>query len=367
MSKLEKVLGNAGIRFLKGFVLEKDIDPSDIDHSNIKNVLIVVRHQIGDMLCAVPMMRSVRSFYTNARITLVTKDSAKFEEIFSGNNSPVDEIFLYEHGLEKYLELLTRLREKNFDLAIVPSTVTFSATNHMLAYYSHAKVRVGVKSMDYLPNKVNYLLNLKNDFQWDTKKIHQVERNLDVIRQANITVSESKIDLTVKPENEILAEEFVRGNFSDMSKPVFGFHAGAAKPQNVWPQEKFSELAELLYKRYNASFVFSEGPADGEYVNRLKLALKDRNEKIKFAVYKGDLLNLAAIIKKLGLFVSNDTGIMHLASGFDVPVIGLFGPTKAYEWGPIGSRSASVQAKGGEISNLDVKTVYETCLALISV
>jgi len=58
---------------------------------------------------------------------------------------------------------------------------------------------------------------------------------------------------------------------------------------------------------------------------------------------------------------------MHQAYGFEMPVIGLFGPTKAYEWGPIGSRNASVQAKGGEMGSLDVKTVYETCLAQISV
>lgn len=367
MSKIEKVLGNAGIKFLKGFVLEKDIDPSLIYHSQVKNILIVVRHLMGDMLCTVPMMRSVRAFYPNAKITLVTKKSTRFEEIFTDNNSPVDEVHLYEHGLENYLNLLTGLREKDFDLAIVPSTVTFSATNHMLGYYSHAKIRVGVKSMDYLPNKVNYLLNVKNDFYWDTKKVHQVERNLDIIRQANIEASVTKIDLSVKPENAAFAEEFFRENFPEKNRPVIGFHSGAAKAQNVWPQEKFAELAELLYNKYHPYFFISEGPADAAYVKEFVSNLNKRNSEIKPFVYKGGLLNTAANLLKLSLFISNDTGIMHLAAGFDVPLVGLFGPTKAYEWGPIGTKKAGIQAKGGEIKNLDVETVYETCLAQISV
>lgn len=367
MSKIEKVLGDAGLKFLKGFVLENDINPSEIDHTSIKNILIVVRHQMGDMLCAVPMMRSLRSFYPEAHISLVTKGSIKFNEIFTGNNSPVDEVHLYEHGFENYLDLVKKLREKPIDLAIVPATVSYSATNHMLAYYSNAKIRVGVKSMDYLPNKVNYLLNVKNDFLWDTKKIHQIERNLDIIRQINIEVSETKIRLFVKPENEAFADEFFRENFSDISRPVIGFHTGAAKIQNVWPQEKFAELAKSLYNKYNAYFYISEGPSDSEYVKEFISCFSRSGNVIKPVVHKGDLMNTAAIIKKLSLFVSNDTGIMHLAAGFDVPLVGLFGSTKAYEWGPLGDKKASIQAKTEKIINLDIDTVYETCMALISV
>ena len=75
------------------------------------------------------------------------------------------------------------LRDKRIDLAIVPSSVIFSATNHLIAYYSQAKFRVGVRSKDFEPNKIGYTLNIKNDFLWDSKKVHQIERNLDVIRQ----------------------------------------------------------------------------------------------------------------------------------------------------------------------------------------
>jgi ADP-heptose:LPS heptosyltransferase len=75
----------------------------------------------------------------------------------------------------------------------------------------------------------------------------------------------------------------------------------------------------------------------------------------------------AANISKTALFISNDTGIMHLASGFDIPVIGLFGPTNAYEWGPIGKNKASIQASGGNIKNIEIIKVFETSMTCLSV
>jgi ADP-heptose:LPS heptosyltransferase len=58
---------------------------------------------------------------------------------------------------------------------------------------------------------------------------------------------------------------------------------------------------------------------------------------------------------------------MHLAAGFDIPVIGLFGPTNAFEWGPIGKNKAAIQASGGNINNIDVLNVIETSIPYLSV
>ena len=367
MSKLEKVLGDFGLKIFKGFVLEKDITPSPEMFNDIKSILIVVRHQLGDMLCSVPMMRSVRKKFPGALITLVTKRSTGFKEIFENNNPPVDDIIMYEYGFENFINTIKNIRDKKPELAIVPSSVIFSATNHLFGYYSQAKYRVGVRSKDYEPNKIGYTLNIKKDFLWDSKKVHQIERNLDVIRQIGITPEENRLLLTINSEQQKFAVEFYEKNFPDKKRIVIGLHPGAAKEGNIWPYEKFAGLMDMLYNRTGAYFYVSEGPADTKCVNELERILKEKFSYIEYAKYCGEIMKNAANISKTGLFISNDTGIMHLASGFDIPVIGLFGPTKAYEWGPVGTKKASIQASGGKIKNIEITDVLETCMTYLSV
>mgnify|MGYP001175546127 CR=1 FL=1 len=367
MGKFEKAFGDIALKFYKGFVLEKDIDPLNIDHSQVKNILIVLRHQMGDMLCALPMMRSIRCHFPDSKITLVTKSSTNFNEIFTGNDSPADEVFLYEHGLEKYLELVKELRLRKFDLAVVPSTVVFSATNHFFAYNAYAKYRVGVKSKDFEPNKVSYLLNVKSDFLWDSKKVHQIERNLDIIRQLKVPVAETSIKLKVNSAQNEFADNFIRESFPGNGGPIIGFHLGAGKPGNVWPAERFAELANLLHEAKNAAFFISEGPADGNYVSKFREIMGAKYPVVKYAVHKGEIMNNAAIISKLRLFVTNDTGIMHIASGFDVPLIALFGPTPAFEWGPIGAAKIAIQGAASSINSIDIRHVFETTMKYLSV
>ncbi len=367
MSKVEKILGDIGLKIFKGFVLEKDVSPSQDELSKVKNILIIVRHQLGDMLCSVPMIRSIRNYYPEAVITLATKNSTHFKEIFDNNNSPVDNVILYEHGFEKFIELIKILRDKKPELAIVPSSVIFSASNHLMAYYSQAKYRVGVRTKDFEPNKIGYTLNIKKDFLWDSKKVHQIERNLDVIRQLGISTYENFIKLSLTQEQQKFASDYYLSNFPDNTRKVIGFHPGAAKVQNVWSHEKFAELMELLYKRRNAYFYISGGPDDRKYIENLEKILKERYPYIMYSIYKGELMKNAANISKTALFISNDTGIMHLAAGFDIPVIGLFGPTNAFEWGPVGKNKAAIQASGGNINNIDVLNVLETSIPYLSV
>lgn len=366
MGNFERVFANAALKIFKGFVLEKDIDPSEIDHSTIKNILIVVRHQMGDMLCTLPMIRSVRNFYPEAHIILVTKKATSFDKIFSDNNSPVDEVKYYESGFENFLNLVKELKDRKIDLAIIPSTVTFSATNHLIAYYSYSRYRIGVRSKDYEVNRIGYTLNIKNDFLWDLNKVHQVERNLDIIRQLKISTSESKINLSLRDENTEFAEKFFAGNFPDRNRIVIGIHPGAGKKANTWPAEKFAGLAILLLKKFNPYFFISEGPSDSEYTSVLEKLLNMQNG-LEYSKLTNELANTMAILKKLDLFITNDTGIMHLCSGFQTPIIALFGPTRASEWGVIGDKKVSIQAQNDNIDNIDIHTVYETALKLLNV
>jgi ADP-heptose:LPS heptosyltransferase len=335
-----------------------------IDKAEVKNLLVVIRHQMGDMLCAAPMIRSLRKAFPAVRITLVTKASTNFSQIYQNDSSLADEVFKYENGFENFINLIKDLRDKRFDIAVVPSTVACSVTNHLIAYYSQARIRAGVTCFDEVDNETAFLLNVKKEFAWRRNKVHQIERNLDIIRQLNINPSEKLI--RISSEQNEFTKKFAEINFPDKNRLIIGLHPGAGKPENTWSPEKFAELASRLCEKRSCYIYISEGPDDTAYVNKLVQLLKEKYNLQNFTRHKGLLLNNIVLIDLCGVFITNDTGIMHIASGIEnLPVIALFGPTNAYEWGPLGKNKISIQSSSGKINDIAVENVYNEAVSFL--
>ncbi len=319
---------------------------------------------MGDTLCATPMVSSLRKFYPDAKIILVTKASTRWKEIFKQNNI-VDEVKIYENGFENFVNLIKELQEEKIDVAVIPSTVVFSVTNHLIAHYSKAKIKVGVASINEMDNPAAFILNVKNHFMWETNKTHQIERNLEVIRQLNINPPETRIQTQLTEEEKKYASDFIRNHF-DSSKILVGFHPGAAIEENVWSFENYARLANMLDEKFGVNIFISEGPDDAKYVSSLESYLKSKYLQINFAKHKGELMNNTAIIEHCKLFITNDTGVMHIASGLDVSLIALFCPGKAYQWGPIGENKFSVQSKNNNIDSIEVEQVFEISFKILN-
>jgi len=363
---IEKPLGDFFLHIFKFFIPPQSSHFRNIEPEEVKNILVIIRHMMGDFLCATPMIRSLRAQYREAKITLVTKSSTNYDLIFKNDKSLADDVYYFEYGLENFINLVKELREKKFDVAVIPSTVVFSATNHLFGYYSSAKIRAGVNSINYYDNRVSYLLNVKKDFSWESGRVHQIERNLDIIRQLGFEPAEKRIRININSESAEFAEKFFAEKFTDRSRPVIGFHPGAGKADNTWAGEKFAELSTLLKKEFNSYTFISEGPSDKAFVEKMILSVGDHDELKDYCRHKGTIQNNLALINKLALFVSNDTGMMHLASGLEnLKLVALFGPTKAYEWGPLGKNKRSIQSISNDINKLPVDKVLEVCKALI--
>jgi ADP-heptose:LPS heptosyltransferase len=235
----------------------------------------------------------------------------------------------------------------------------------LIAYYSEAKIRAGVSSHDFEENPLKHLLNIKNEFIWESKRTHQVERNIDILKQLPLNTLETLIRINLNRTDLEFAEKFYSENNIDRTKPVICIHPGAAKEGNVWPAAKFSELAGLLHSKYDSQFVISEGPLDKKYADNLAAIMQEKYPAIKYFRHKGLLMNNLALIGLSDLFISNDTGVMHLASGLDVPLIALFGPTKAFQWGPLGNNKISIQSASANMQNIDINEVFEQSIKLL--
>lgn len=249
----------------------------------------------------------------------------------------------------------------------MPSTVSISRTSHFINYFSGAKVRVGARSIDGKQNKVEYLLNLKKDFSWDPVKLHQVDRNLEVGSLIGCSLSEkelAEVRIHLGKEEITFAEKFMKESFPENESPVIAFHPGAGKAPNRWNASNFVELMKLLKHEFNAGVLITSGTIDKPVTEEVARGLNSLG--IKFTVLENTpIRKVGAVLKLTDLYITNDTGTMHVAGGVNARVISLFGPTHGYEWAPRGIDKIYIQSPSSDINNITVDDVYSTATNML--
>jgi len=325
----------------------------------VENILVVRQHnQIGDMLCSLTLYAALKKKYPDSIITLIAAKT-NYEIPFFDINPFLDNVIVYDkQNLKTIFKFLKKLRQKKYQLGIVPSTIKLSRTSHIINYLSGARVRVGVKSIDGDVNKTHMLLNVKSQFLW--KGLHQSERNLDIAKQIGCDLTEEekeslKFDFS---ENEISeADEFLTTNFPDRSLKIIGFHPGAGKILNTWDTRKFIGLIKNLYLKHNNYVLITSGWTDEPVIKDVRKALDISNIKYS-VVHNLPVKKLAAIISRINLYITNDTGAMHIAGFSNAIMLSLFGPTDPYEWSPVGKNKYFVKSGSENINDITVDEVY---------
>lgn len=347
---------------------EKPVDTESISPDEVKNILIVRQHnQLGDMLCSVPLFAAIRKRFPKAHITLVASP-INYEILFSDINPYIDKVITYRKApFKNLLDFYRELKNHDYQIGIVPSTVSISRTSHFINFFSGAKIRVGVKSIDNKINSVEYLLNVKSDFGWDSRKLHQTERNLDVGRQIGCDLSEQEkknVMILLSKEELDFARRFIDNNFPDKSKLIISLHPGAGKVPNRWKKENFIELIKKLYEKYNCYFLITSGMIDKEITDNVRDSLLEAGINCTL-IENTPIRKVGSVIKLTDLYITNDTGTLHVAGGVDANIISLFGPTHGYEWAPAGENKICIQSHTDNINDIPVEEVFKKSCGLI--
>ena len=347
---------------------EKPVDTESISPDEVKNILIVRQHnQLGDMLCSVPLFAAIRKRFPKAHITLVASP-INYEILFSDINPYIDKVITYRKApFKNLMDFYRELKNHDYQIGIVPSTVSITRTSHFINFFSGAKIRVGVKSIDNKINSVEYLLNVKSDFGWDSRKLHQTERNLDVGRQIGCDLSEQEkknVMILLSKEELDFARSFIENNFPDKSKLIISLHPGAGKVPNRWKKENFIELIKKLHEKYNCYFLITSGMIDKEITDNVRDSLLEAGINCTL-IENTPIRKVGAVIKLTDLYITNDTGTLHVAGGVDANIISLFGPTHGYEWAPAGENKICIQSHTDNINDITVEEVFKKSCGLI--
>ncbi len=326
-------------------------------------------NQLGDMLCTLPLLASIRKSFPYSNIRLIASQD-NYRILNSPSEKYIDELLVYDKSTPlKFSKFLLNLKNRKYDIAIVPSTFSFSRTSHLICYLSGAKFKVGVKSADSKVNKYANYLNVKADFEWESRKLHQVDRFLEIGRIIGCEFSEqdrNSVRLTFSRQEINSAKDFFRMHFGKNGRKIIGIHTGAGKIQNRWSAANFANLMKMLYEKTNCIFFLTDSKTDTdstiELINNLDSGFVREN------IVFDDGMNiriLGAVLSGIDLYITNDTGLMHVAAYSGTKVISLFGPTNGYEWAPIMKHNIFIQSPDRNINSISVDSVFKNALSLI--
>ena len=320
---------------------KKDIYNVNSDKSeNIKRILLVRIDRIGDMLLLTPAIRALKKVYKDADIYVLASCYNKDVLVYNKN---ITEILIYEKNPFKNFKLIRKLKEYKFDIAI-DSYFSFNIRSALLTYFSRAKTRLGYDS-----ENARYFFNrtVKTDIPE-----YEVLKHLDLIKSIGVYDNDVSLELNYGESDKTNAEKFLLNiNPGNAYTTFIGINPGARRSTHLWQPEKFAELADLFVRKYGVSMVITWGPKE------LKLAERIRNkmsEKVNLA-YRTNILELAALISKFGLFICSDTGPLHIAVSSMVPAIALFGKGDYLRWAPPSDNVKII--KGKKIKDITVEEV----------
>lgn len=315
-------------------------------------ILVVRQHnQLGDMLLSNSLFRSIKEHLPSSFLSVVASKE-NFPAIES--NQFIDLPLLFDKSKvwnpSKLSKFFNYLRSQRFDFAIVPITVSISFTSCLLARLSGSKILIGPESLDGKPNKYAFMFDYRIDVGKENDSRHISEKILDIVRPFGIITSDLSEHILINEGYRKFAIDF----FKNVTNLKVGVHIGAGKVQNRWHLKNFVEVIYYLFEKYNAFVYLTIGNWEREMVDKIIPELKKEPIVLKnFPIPK-----LAAIIELSDLFISNDTGIMHVAGSTNTPLIALFGPTNPEIWGPVGKNKFLIR-KGSNINDIKVEDIIQ--------
>jgi ADP-heptose:LPS heptosyltransferase len=177
---------------------------------------------------------------------------------------------------------------------------------------------------------------------------HEVDYNLDMARKAGLDIGESDrtpyIVTSDKDKKMIDATMKTCG----IGGNIIAFHVGASCPSKRWPVEKFSDVADRLSDVYKYDIVLVGGDDTEELSAKMISLMRGRAVDLTGSLMLGEL---AEFLSRCRLFISNDSGPVHVAAAVGTPVIAIFGRKdpglSPRRWGPIGGRDMVLHKDAG--------------------
>ena len=282
-------------------------------------IVILPLYGIGDTLMTTPSIEVLKNSI-QCKITNLCMFQSNYE-VLKGNPF-IDELiyfpFFNKSKLETFKFIKSLRRKFEFSINFYPSN---RWQYNLIAWFIGAKKRIGHR---YIKMDIRELNFLKNYTVREDENLHNVEENVKLLKFFDVnSVDIPSMQFYYDDRESELGREFVKK--SSIKDIKVGIHTGTSSFKNHqnrrWAKEKFLELINIFPDI--DFFVF--GTKEEEEANQF--IVNNSRYKNVILIQNTPLRQVALIIKQMNAFISNDSGLMHLAAAVGTPVVAIFGPT----------------------------------------
>jgi lipopolysaccharide heptosyltransferase II len=292
-------------------------------------ILVVDLDNVGDVLLATPAIRSLRRCFPEAVLDVLVTDYAA--PVLRGN-SHVDEILTCGKGIVaasfwERASLAWRIRRRRYDLGVI-----------LEAHWGYAGFAELLLAVAGVPRRIGRDLGKHRGLLTTAvlpRQQHWIDTYLEVVGLIGAKPDGDHMDFPISPVDEAAAEAWCRERGLAGSTPIVFFPGGNQHLiSRRWGIEGFAAVGDALARSWQAPVVVIGGPADTALAEAVVARMTVP------ALSAAGVLSLGAtgaLLRRCRLFITNDSGPLHIAAAVGAPVVVILGPSDPLVFGPRGT------------------------------
>jgi heptosyltransferase-2 len=304
---------------------------SEFPLGRLQNILVRSTNWIGDVVMTLPAIAAVRKTLPEATISVLAKPwVAELYHICPD----VNDVILFKSpgahdGLAGKFRLAAELKKKKFDAVILLQNAIEAA---IISHLAGIPVRAGYNS-----DGRGFLLTHSVQRTRNIRKVHQIDYYLEMVKSLGFESAGRDVRLRTGEDHDGIAEDLLRRYEIESGGLLAGMAPGATYgPAKMWFPDRFARVADRLIEDFGARVLLFGSRADQSVTDSV---CRYASHPLTNIAGRTTLKEAIALITRCGIFISNDSGLMHVAGALGIPTIAIFGSTNSITTSPVGERS----------------------------
>ncbi|RXJ96215.1 hypothetical protein CRV00_03285 [Malaciobacter molluscorum] len=343
-------------------IAQKKYD-ENIINIKINRILLIRDGGIGDAILSYPLIRELHKFYPDAKIDIYASLNNHFMYKYLPEVNNVYLKYKKRNWFKSWIEIL-KMKNNHYDLAIDDTVIRFHRTLYTMIINPKIILASSASSKRYGFDRSALSIYYKT-YHEQNEIPHIVDDRLRVLKLLNFTKYNNKMYFPLPKEKNIEIQNYIK-KYKDYK--LVGLNTDASHKDRTLNTKQIIDLCNLL-KNEKIKIIPFCVPSKFEYFEKLIDENALTNVAIPFKTKS--IYDAAEVLNELDLLITPDTSFVHIASGLNIPTIGLFwnDPIKYILCAPKAQNSIALTPKGTEsnLQNINLNEIQENAFKILNI